>query len=183
MGDESGRASAFAAKQRRVRAVIRPMIVIIAAALGGALSLAPRDAPPVATAERLARALVLDLSVLGWVLLMIGEVASRRLFSPDDIDGSAGRVESDAVRLSRAILQNTLEQAVIAVGAHLALAVLLPAWQLVLLPALAALFGLGRLLYWIGYRMSPMSRALGFAVTFVPTILAYAYAAALLIRN
>jgi hypothetical protein len=47
---------------------------------------------------------------------------------------------------------------------------------------LAALFSLGRLAFWIGYRHGAPWRAFGFAVTFYPTVVGYAILALDLLR-
>ena len=74
--------------------------------------------------------------------------------------------------MASAVLQNTLEQVVLAVVVHLALASLLRGREMVLIPLLVALFCSGRLAFWIGYRRGAGSRALGFGLTFYPTALA-----------
>ena len=59
---------------------------------------------------------------------------------------------SPAIAVRSAVLQNALEQAVFAFGAHLALAAVLRGPQLVLLPPLVALFLVGRVAFAAGYR-------------------------------
>ncbi|MGJ4949321.1 MAPEG family protein [Bradyrhizobium sp. HKCCYLS20291] len=140
--------------------------LIAIAAIAFALWKAEGPAQP--AAERLALALKLDLFVIVWLLASIGNVARLRFFSAQDIAGSATTVASDAVRRGNAILQNTLEQAVLAVGVHLGLAATLPN-PAPLLITLVVLFGLGRLLFWLGYAGGAAGRALGFALTFYPT--------------
>ncbi len=87
--------------------------------------------------------------------------------------------ESAAVRRSRAILQNTLEQVVLAVPAHLALASVLPPDRMAVLAALVALFVAGRVAFVIGYLAARAGRAFGFGLTFCPTIGALVAATAL----
>ena len=70
------------------------------------------------------------------------------------------------------MLQDTLDQAVLALAAHLALASLLRGREMVLVPLLVALFCGGRLAFWIGCRRGAGSRALGFGLTFYPSVLA-----------
>jgi uncharacterized membrane protein YecN with MAPEG domain len=125
---------------------------------GGALS----------PAGRLARALEADLFVVFWLFAAIANVARLRFFSPQDIGGSAGESTGEDVRRASAILQNTLEQTVLAVPVHLALAALF-ARPMPLIFALAALFCVGRLLFWAGYAHGAPGRAFGFALTFYPT--------------
>ncbi len=128
---------------------------------------------PEAMADRLAFALRCDVFVLAWIILGVGWVANTRFFSPQDIDGAGLTDASPGIAVARAVLQNTLEQAVLAIGAHLALATLLPRGELVVIPALVALFCVGRAAFILGYRGGAAGRALGFVLTFYPTFLAY----------
>jgi hypothetical protein len=123
------------------------------------------------TADRLAFALTCDVFVFLW--LLAGVV---RVFSPQDMDGAGLTVASAPVKAERAVLQNTLEQVVLAVGAHLALAILLPAEDLGLIPTLVAVFAVGRLAFWLSYRRGATARAFGFGTTFYPTVFAYGLA-------
>jgi len=97
-------------------------------------------------------------------------LASHRFFSPQDIDG-AGLTEATArARLLQALVQNTLEQTVLgalAWGAWLALA---PAASVGLAAVCAALFFVGRLAFFAGYGRGAAARALGFGLTFYPTV-------------
>ena len=51
-----------------------------------------------------------------------------------------------------------------------ALALVLPHASLVLIPALATLFLVGRASFWIGYLLHPMGRAFGMVLTVLPTL-------------
>ncbi|HEY0596402.1 MAPEG family protein [Sphingopyxis sp.] len=130
-------------------------------------------------AARLVLALRLDLAVLLCLAVAIGRVAGQRFRSAEDIGGSVSPSESAAVRRSRAILRNTLEQVVLAVPAHLALASVLPPDRMAILAALVALFVAGRIAFAIGYPYGAAGRAFGFGLTFFPTIGALVAAAAL----
>lgn len=125
---------------------------------------------------RLAFALRCDLFVLLWPVAMIGHIARQRFFSPEDIDGSGLTSPTPAVAVNRAVLENTVEQALLAVGAHLALAVTVAPDHLVLIPLLVGTFAVGRALFWLRYRHGAEARSFGFAATFDPTVAAYAYA-------
>ncbi|GLH80788.1 hypothetical protein SSBR45G_56970 [Bradyrhizobium sp. SSBR45G] len=161
--------AAFHREQRHVAAGMAAAALIAVTAIGLALWRSGGAAQP--AAERLATALRLDLLVIVWLLGAIGNVARLRFFSAQDIAGAAATVASDAVRRGNAILQNTLEQAVLAVAVHLGLAATLPRPE-VLLVTLVVLFGLGRLLFWVGYARGAAGRAFGFALTFYPTAFA-----------
>lgn len=110
-----------------------------------------------------------DVFVLCWLAAAIGNVARLRFFSADDIAGSGSGIATGKVRRARAILQNTLEQVVLAVPIHVALAVLVAA-SVPLIVALAALFAIGRHLFWMGYARGAEARAFGFALTFYPSL-------------
>eukprot|EP00775_Hariotina_reticulata_P009071 gene9071-9241_t len=73
------------------------------------------------------------------------------------------------VKVLSALLQNTLEQTLTAVLAHGAFAVMAPVDWLVLIPAFTLLFIVGRLLFAAGYQYGAGGRALGMALTHVPT--------------
>lgn len=108
--------------------------------------------------------------VLGlWLAAAIGDVARRRFASDGAIDGRDG---ADArVDIANAILRNTAEQAVLAGLAYTALT-LVSDHARVPVALFAACFSAGRLLFWTGYRDGAEARALGFALTFYPSVAA-----------
>ncbi|MBB2197500.1 MAG: MAPEG family protein [Gluconacetobacter sp.] len=112
-----------------------------------------------------------DIVLVLWLLAGIARIATVRFFSPQDIDGSGLTTPSAAVSVDRAVLQNTLEQLVLAQGAYFAM-VAASHRTVVLIPALVLLFSVGRLLFWRGYERGAAHRACGFAMTFYPTIFA-----------
>lgn len=126
-------------------------------------------AAPTTLAERLIVTTRADVFVLCWLAAAIGNVARLRFFSADDVAGSGSGTATAEVGRANAILQNTLEQVVLAVPIHVALAVLV-ASSVPLIEALAALFATGRFLFWIGYARGAKSRAFGFALTFYPSL-------------
>lgn len=163
---------AFDSKQR---GVLSGMLAAVAVTLvvGVAAILAPPAAliPLAGTAERLAAAARWDILVIACLVLAIGTLARHRFLTPADIDGSGLTNATDNARVRQAIIQNTLEQAVIAVGAHLAWAAAMPpSWQAAV-PAAAILFVIGRIAFAVGYAGGAPSRAFGFALTFYPTAL------------
>jgi uncharacterized membrane protein YecN with MAPEG domain len=159
----------------RQRGVLRGMLsalalaiaVGIAAVLAPPAALIPLDGP----ADRLIAALRWDVLVVACLILSIGALARHRFFTPADIDGSGLTNATDRARLLQAILQNTLEQTVIALSAHLVWAAAMPvAWH-ALVPAAAILFVFGRICFVVGYGGGAPARAFGFALTFYPTVL------------
>jgi hypothetical protein len=137
---------------------------------------------PVDLPARLVFALRADLFVLLWVVLGIVLVALGRGRSAADIGGAASS-PSPAIAVRVAFLQNTLEQAVIAAGAHLALATLLEGPALASIAVAVVLFGLGRLAFLAGYARGAGGRAFGMATTFLPTGAGYALAMGLLLAG
>lgn len=170
---------AFRREQRRVAVSMALAVTITGVVLALAAFWEP-EGPAQPVAERLQAALRADVFVVAWLAAAIGNVARLRFFSRDDIAGSGAGAGSQPVREAVAILQNTAEQVVLAVLTHLALAAILgrPTAMLV---ALAALFCAGRALFWAGYGRGAGGRALGFALTFYPSVAALGLAAVTLV--
>jgi hypothetical protein len=139
-------------------------------------------APPVGAemADRLAFAMRCDLFASLMLLAGIMNVGNRRFFSPSAIQGSAAPEDphDGALAVGRAYLQNTLEQFVILLVAHLALASVLSPPSLKILPVLVILFIIGRITFYLGYRRAPTGRAFGFALTFYPNVAVVLFTAA-----
>ncbi|MFZ6749026.1 MAPEG family protein [Undibacterium sp. Ren11W] len=104
------------------------------------------------------------------LFICIARLAQHRFFTPEDINGSGLTEGSSRAWLLQALLQNTLEQLALALPVYFACAIILPSHFLALIPAAAAMFFVGRLLFYIGYAGGAASRAFGFAFTFYPTV-------------
>lgn len=100
----------------------------------------------------------------------IARVAKHRFTTPADLDGSGLTHGTDRVRSLNAVVQNTLEQAVLAIPTYLAAAMLLPERRSGMIAAAAVLFVIGRLSFARGYAQGAAGRAFGFGLTFYPTI-------------
>lgn len=120
---------------------------------------------------RLAFVLKLEIATACWLVLSIGLLARHRFFNPEDIDAHAVSTGSEKAAILQANLQNTLEQSVLAVLVHLIWASYMPARYLFVLVAAVALFIVGRILFLNGYAGGAGSRAVGFAMTFYPSVL------------
>jgi hypothetical protein len=94
-----------------------------------------------------------------------------RFVSRDAFDGTR-TPGSRFLEINIRVTQNTLEQVVLAAIAWIGLALALPAERLGVIPVLAALFAVGRILFWVGYQIDPVARAIGFGLTLVPTAVA-----------
>ena len=126
-----------------------------------------------ATADRLAYALKADLLVFLWLGGCLRTVASIRYRSDADRPGAAYGPPSARLAVPAAVLQNSLEQTVLAVGAHLILATVLQGEEMILLPVLVALYLIGRVLFAFGYAKGAGARAFGMALTGASTIGAF----------
>jgi len=120
--------------------------------------------------QRIAFALTTDLLLAIWLAFSIGRLARYRFFTPEDIDGGGLTAGTEQARILQSVLQNTIEQTVFAVLVHLIWAVLVPPSWLGAIPAASILFISGRILFVRGYRKGAPYRALGFALTFYPSV-------------
>lgn len=105
------------------------------------------------------------------LLLCIVVTMSTRFLTQDAFDGTRTPA-SRFMEINLRVTQNTLEQVVLAVIAWVGLALALAPDRLGLIPVLAALFAIGRILFWVGYQMDPLARAVGFGLTAVPNAVA-----------
>jgi uncharacterized membrane protein YecN with MAPEG domain len=105
-----------------------------------------------------------------FLVFSIGRLAKHRFFSPEDIDGGGFSDDSEQARLLQSLLQNTLEQFCMASSIYLAWAVVMPGQTLSVIPLSAIAFSLGRVLFFTGLKGGAPSRALGFALTFYPSV-------------
>ena len=112
-----------------------------------------------------------------WILLpplcLLGAILNMvffRLHSPSDID--AGLLEPTKIaRINQSIIQNTLEQTVLAIPIYILSTFFLPNNHLIRIPIASCLFFIGRISYMIGYSSGAPGRVVGFALTIIPTIL------------
>jgi hypothetical protein len=116
-----------------------------------------------AMADRLALAvrwLVLPAMLLFVMLAAIGNAR----FLGEAIDPTLGKEDHKMVVNGR-VADNTLQQFVIFAVGLLALATVLPARSLSVIPAVCITFAIARIVFWIGYRINPLYRAPGFSST------------------
>jgi len=155
-------------------AVLKGMIagaVITVVVIVGAIFI-PVDLPPYAfMGQRIAYALKMDVLIALWLAVSVGLLARHRFFTPEDIDGSGLTPGTGKAHILQANLQNTLEQSVLAVLTHVIWAVVMPLAAISVIRAAVLLFLLGRLFFLRGYGRGAQSRALGFTLTFYPSIL------------
>ncbi len=123
---------------------------------------------PVDMANRLALAAKCLAGPAAMLLIGVVVVGLTR-FGSDMQDPTRVEAATQGMRVSLRYLGNTHEQLTLYAANSLALAVMLPAAWLTCLPLYALLFCLGRALFWLGYRVHPLYRAPGFAMTALPT--------------
>lgn len=118
-----------------------------------------------------------------WIMIGIGMVSHGRRHSAQDIGGSAYAPPSPRIAVRVAFLQNTLEQAVVAVVVHLALVLLFGTQSMGFIAGSVALFALGRATFLLGYPKGAGARSFGMAVTVLPTLAGFVFAAFALVRR
>jgi hypothetical protein len=167
-----------------VRNVIPAAVLTVVGLCGVSLLLPLNMLPSNEPGARIAWALQWALLPVLTLMISIMRVANHRFSSPEDIDGSGLTDGTPQVRVLRAILQNTLEQAVLAVAAYAIWAAAMPYGWLRAIPIAALLFVAGRVLFADGYVRGPPGRATGFGLTAYPTFgMLVTVASTLIIRS
>jgi len=153
--------------------------VVLLLLLYGMPGLAARFASPLADDDgaRLAFAARWMLVPALCLFAGIAAAANRRFFSSEAMDGTR-TPQSRALEINLRYNQNTLEQTVLATVAWSGLSLTLPHERLGLIAMLAIVFAIGRILFWIGYLIAPWARAIGFGLTFYPTVVVLIWLAA-----
>jgi len=159
-------------KQKGVlRGIVTGAAVTVIAITSAVVWHPPRLLPEDGLGNRLVFALQWDVLLLLSLVLSIGWLARHRFFSPEDIDGGGLSSGTAQATMLQSVLQNTLEQVVLGVLTHMLWAVTMPlTWQAAI-PVAAMLFLFSRLLFARGYEGGAPARALGFALTFYPSVL------------
>lgn len=171
-------------EQQKIRRASLASLLLCAVTLAAGYLIFPRLLHfPFELADCLAFALQADLSVLLWILVGVRMVSSGRFSSPVDIGGSAAGPPSSRIATKVAFLQNTLEQAVLATGVHLALATLLTGADLSLIVGAVVLSAIGRVTFFIGYPKGAGGRAFGMVTTVLPTLAGFALAIVLMVAR
>lgn len=105
--------------------------------------------------------------------LMVVRMAQRRFFTDDLLDGAP---PTGAAEIDQRVLRNTAEQLVLALCIWPACAVLLAGYGPGVIICLGVGLAVARLVFWVGYHISPPLRAFGFAASFYPTLLVAVWA-------
>jgi hypothetical protein len=157
-------------EQRGVMGGMLAAVASTAVTLIGACLAWPMTGSEEGLAGRLTLFAIAALAPSLTLVASVARMANHRFFTAQDIGGSASPHQTDRAKLLQALLQNTLEQAVLALAAYLGWCSLAPASCLAAAPAAAALFFVGRMLFFVRYESGATARAFGFAVTFYPTV-------------
>ncbi|WP_262030846.1 MAPEG family protein [Microvirga sp. Mcv34] len=177
----------FDQEQRSIVLQSALAVLLSAAVLGAGYLWLPPDGVGITlamnVADRLAFALKWDLLMFLWLAGCVGGVAQGRFWNSVDRKGSAFAPPGPAIAVRAAVLHNSLEQTVLAVGAHQILATVLRGAELVLIPLLVLLYLVGRATFAAGYTASPIARAFGMALTGAPIAFAYVLAAGLILTG
>lgn len=104
------------------------------------------------------------------LILSILNMMFFRLHSPSDVDASLNEPTKES-RIKQAIIQNTLEQSVIAIPIYIISGLYFPLNRLIIIPIASILFFIGRIIFMIGYTYGAPGRAIGFALTIIPSLL------------
>lgn len=131
----------------------------------------PFEAPKAPTfAQRLDVAATAVMLLALCLAVAIGRLARHRFFSLEDIDGAGLCQDSGQAMLLQSLLQNTLEQSVLASLVYSAWAVTMPGSTLSVIPLAAIAFAIGRVLFFRGYAKGASARAIGFTLAFYPSL-------------
>ena len=114
-------------------------------------------------ADQLAYALRVDVLAVVPLFVMIANVSNAR-FMGKAIDPLAHE-ESTRMEIDGRVVDNTLQQTFVFLVGTTALSAALSPEHLQLLLALAIVFVVARVAFWVGYRMHPLYRAPGMAAT------------------
>lgn len=159
-------------KQRGVMKGVITGVILTIAGLGAGIAFIPVSLTLNSSmADRLAYALKADILVIFWLFRCIGKLGNHRFRTPEDIDGGGLTTGTEQARMLQAMLQNTLEQTVFAISVHMIWAVVMPVNWISGILAAAILFFVGRYFFIRGYAAGAPARALGFALTFYPSVI------------
>ena len=126
--------------------------------------------PSLSEINRLGIAIQSLILLVIFLAVSVGRLAKHRFFTPEDIDGGGLSEGTDRAKILQSLLQNTLEQFCLAAPVYLAWAFVMPARWISVVPLVAITFAIGRILFFVGYEKGAASRAIGFAMTFYPSV-------------
>jgi hypothetical protein len=125
------------------------------------------------SSERIVFALRCQL--LPALILFAGIEAVAILRGLELTNGRLAQTARQSLHIHRRCVANTVEQLVLFSLVTMALSTF-PMVDMRLISTMTGLFVLGRVLFWIGYIVNPLYRALGMTITAVPTLIGLFYA-------
>lgn len=126
---------------------------------------------PVEALDRLSLAIMACIIPMAFLSLAIARLAKHRFFSTRDIDASTEQTQTVRAGILQSLVQNTAEQTLLAALVYCAWSLLMPANYLSVFPMASLAFGVGRVLFFVGYENGASSRAIGFTLSFYPSVL------------
>ena len=162
-------------KQKGVRnGIIVGMGITLLVLIGGAITNPFSFPHNLAVIYKLTLAIKAAAAPTFFLALSVAALARDRFFNPADIDGGALSTHGSAkAKILQSILQNTLDESVLAIVVYLFWATVMPSELLSVISCAAILFVLGRILFALGYAKGAPARSIGFALTFFPTVLMF----------
>jgi len=113
----------------------------------------------------------------------IGIIARYRFFTSSVIGGSGLTKSTHMLNILSSILQNTLEQTILATLVYFSWIMIVPPTWLSVIPIMTIIFIIGRILFAIRYKNGAIARSFGFVLTFYPTMLMLALIICVIIHN
>lgn len=154
-----------------IRGAAIKSLLLCAACFGVGYLLLPKwMAFPTTPFDALVFTLRADLFILLSVVVAVGIVSHARRQSKHDIGAAASGVPSASIKVKIAFLQNTLEQAFIAIGTQIVFSTLFTGPALSLVVVAVVLFSVGRISFYRGYPQGAAARAFDMVTTVIPAI-------------
>lgn len=119
--------------------------------------------------DRIAFVFRCELFAVLMLLAGIIVVGNQRFLDDKAIDGIITNIPN-ALEINLRYLRNTFEQFILAMIAHLVLITVIDSTSAKIIPVLICWWIIARLVFWAGYHISPIGRAVGFGATFFPTL-------------
>ena len=105
-----------------------------------------------------------------FLAVSIGRLAKHRFLTPEDIDGGGLSAGTPQAKLLQSLLQNTIEQALLASLVYCAWAAVMPTTWLSTVPIAAIAFGVGRILFFFRLQSRSISTGYWLYIIFLPFV-------------
>lgn len=131
--------------------------------MGAVYWLMPDVAPLESATDRLL--LAVRWAALPGAIVFLMLLGCMRVFDTENAEDPFAGAESRQFQINQRVIQNTIEQMAYFVPPLLALAVTMEPAQTKMIGVLVTAWCIGRLVFWVGYRIDPEHRSLGFGWT------------------